>query len=142
MPALILEHDNHPAILAAMAATPWTVACLCAGWCGTCTSYRASFDALADKHPDLTFVWIDIEDQADVVGDLDIENFPTLLLQQGATVSFLGTVLPDPQVAERLIRSHTALSAAELARIAAGTPEQRAWQEQARLGDLIRAARV
>lgn len=140
MPALILEHDNRDAIRAAMAARPWTVACLCAAWCGTCASYRASFDALADKHPDKTFVWIDIEDQADVVGDLDIENFPTLLLQKQNTVSFLGTMLPDPAVADRLIRSHAELGAAELARIAAGTPEQRAWQQDANLRALIEAA--
>jgi thioredoxin 1 len=137
MQALILESDNHAAIGAAIAADGWTVACLCAAWCGTCSSYRAAFDALAARHPDKTFVWIDIEDQAAVVGDLDVENFPTLLLQRGDTVAFFGTVLPDPKVADRLIASQAALGADELARLAASSDERRRWQRESNLRSLI-----
>jgi len=137
MQALNLESDNRAAVGAAIAGDGWTVACLCAAWCGTCTSYRAAFDALAARHPDKTFVWIDIEDQAAVVGDLDVDNFPTLLLQRGDTVAFFGTVLPDPKVAERLIGSQAALGDAELARLAGSSAERRGWQEDCNLRDLL-----
>jgi hypothetical protein len=63
------------------------------------------FDEVAARHPDKTFVWIDIEDQADVVGDLDVENFPTLLLQRGEPVAFFGTMLPDAGLADRLVQA-------------------------------------
>ncbi|WP_342745499.1 thioredoxin family protein [Noviherbaspirillum humi] len=96
----------------------WVVACLCAAWCDTCRAYRTGFDALAAQHPGRHFVWIDIEDEADVVGDFDVENFPTLLIQQGDQVSFYGTVLPDHKLAQRLIDAQLAMSAAELARAA------------------------
>jgi len=137
MHALILESDNHAEVGAALAGGGWTVACLCAAWCGTCASYRAAFDGLAARHPDKTFVWIDIEDQADVVGDLDVENFPTLLLQHGDTVAFFGTVVPDPQVAERLIVSQAALGGDELARLAGSSGERRGWQQDCNLRTLL-----
>ncbi|MEO7116218.1 MAG: thioredoxin domain-containing protein, partial [Caldimonas sp.] len=61
-------------------APPLLVACLCAGWCGSCRDYRATFDALAGQFAGgAVFAWIDIEDDADALGDLDIDNFPTLL---------------------------------------------------------------
>jgi thioredoxin len=82
------------------------VTCLCAGWCSACRDYRATFDALAGQFAGrAAFAWIDVEDEADALGDLDIENFPTLLIAEGETLRFLGVVTPQPQTAERLVRS-------------------------------------
>ena len=94
MPALNLDTD---------------VACLCAQWCGTCRDYQATFDGLADTHPEMCFVWIDIETHADRFDDLDVENFPTLLIEDGVTARFFGTVLPHGAIAERLLSDLTAL---------------------------------
>jgi thioredoxin-like negative regulator of GroEL len=140
MHSLTLELDNREQLASALDAGGWVVACLCAAWCGTCGSYRAAFDALAARHPDKTFVWIDIEDQADVVGDLDVENFPTLLLQRGDTVAFFGTVLPDPKVAERMVQAQVEQSDAELARLAQSSEERRQWQRECNLSALLRDA--
>jgi thioredoxin-like negative regulator of GroEL len=137
MSSLTLEPDTRDQVAAALHGDGWIVACLCAAWCGTCSSYRAAFDGLAARHPDKTFVWIDVEDQADIVGDLDVENFPTLLVQRGDAVAFFGTMLPDPKVADRLIQAQAELSAAELTRQAASTPERQAWQRECNLRTLI-----
>ncbi|MDL2356153.1 MAG: thioredoxin family protein [Pseudomonadota bacterium] len=140
MHSLTLDNHNRAAIAQLLAADRWTVACLCAGWCGTCATYRATFEQMAARHPDLHFIWIDIEDQADVVGDLDVENFPTLLIQRADTVAFFGTVLPDQALAERLLASQLAHSEDELARLAAASEERRSWQRLANLRTLLRAA--
>lgn len=140
MSSLTLQSDNRDQIAAAVAGERWIVACLCAGWCGTCSTYRVTFDQLAARHPDKLFVWIDIEDQADVVGDLDIENFPTLLIQRQDHVAFFGTVLPDPSLAQRMIQAQVELSDAELASLSASTPERRTWQQQVNLRTLLAAA--
>ncbi|HBI68502.1 MAG TPA: hypothetical protein DDZ22_05605 [Massilia sp.] len=103
-------------------------------------SYRAAFDGIAARHPDKVFVWIDIEDQADVVGDLDVENFPTLLVQRDDTVAFFGTMLPDPAVAERLVKAQAELAPAELARLAQSSAERRAWQRDCNLRTLLQDA--
>jgi thiol-disulfide isomerase/thioredoxin len=140
MHSLTLELDNRIEVAATLAGDRWIVACLCAAWCGTCGSYRAAFDALAARHPDKVFLWIDIEDQADVVGDLDVENFPTLLLQRDETVAFFGTVLPDPNVADRMVKVQQAQSDEELARLAQSSEERRQWQRECNLRTLLREA--
>lgn len=83
---------------------PLRVACLCAAWCRTCDEYHPVFDALrAEFGGRCRFVWIDIEDDEAAVGDVDVENFPTLLLARGERVLFFGTVLPHPQTARGMI---------------------------------------
>ena len=85
-------------------ARPW-VACLCAAWCVACREYGPTFAALAARFgADADFAWIDIEDDADALGDLDIENFPTLLIADAAGARFFGPVMPQASAAERLIR--------------------------------------
>ena len=140
MHSLTLDQDNRAAISAAIAGERWIVACLCAAWCGTCASYRGAFEQLAERHPDKHFIWIDIEDQADVVGDLDVSNFPTLLIQHHDTVAFFGTMLPDPALADRLVKAQAAQSDTELARIAGSTEERRGWQRNCNLRTLLQAA--
>ena len=85
---------------------PLLVACLCAQWCGTCRDYRAVFDALAAELGSATqFVWVDIEDEADALGDIDVEDFPTLLVARGDSVLFFGPLTPQPPTLARLVRS-------------------------------------
>jgi hypothetical protein len=140
MHSLTLDTTNRDQIAASIGGGRWIVACLCAAWCGTCGGYRAAFDALAARHPDKTFVWIDIEDQADVVGDLDVDNFPTLLMQRDDTVAFFGTMLPDALLAERLVQAQAELPPEELARLAQSSQERRDWQRDCNLQTLLRQA--
>ena len=88
------------------AGRPLLVACLCAAWCGSCREYRATFDGLREGFAGAAdFLWVDVEDEADSLGDLDIEDFPTLLIADAGTTLFLGPVTPQAQTAERLVRS-------------------------------------
>ena len=135
-----LAPDNRARIAAALTDDRWIVACLCAAWCGTCASYRRAFDELAARHPDKHFVWIDIEDQAEVVGELDVDNFPTLLIQRHEVVAFFGTVLPDVALAERLLQAQVSQSDAELVAGANASAERRQWQQQCNLRTLLRNA--
>ena len=95
----------------------WVV-CLCADWCGACKSYRGVFsqmaESLMDTYPDCRFVWIDVEDQADLVGDLEIETFPTLLVGNDEGLKFLGAVTPQPDVLRRMVNSLLQPGAARL----------------------------
>ena len=81
------------------------VACLCAQWCGTCRDYRAVFDALRDEIGAAAhFVWVDIEDEADALGDIDVDDFPTLLVARGDDLLFFGPLTPQPATLARLVR--------------------------------------
>jgi thioredoxin 1 len=83
-----------------------TVVCLCAEWCGSCREYRATFDDVARHFPDAAFRWIDIEDEADLVDPVEVENFPTLLIADGDAPLFFGPVMPHRETLLRLVRTH------------------------------------
>jgi thioredoxin 1 len=80
------------------------VACLCADWCGACREYKPLFDALAAKFPQIQFLWVDVEDQADLIDPIEVENFPTILIANAASPFFFGSVLPHIETLERLIQ--------------------------------------
>lgn len=81
------------------------VTCLCALWCDTCEAYREGFFALAAEFPQTRFVWLDIEDDADQVGDLEVENFPTIRITRADVQLFLGPLPPQHAHLKRLIRA-------------------------------------
>jgi thiol-disulfide isomerase/thioredoxin len=91
------------------------VVCLCADWCGTCREYRAHFELLQTQFPQACFQWIDVEDDADLVDPIEVENFPTLLIATASEVKFFGTVTPHVETLQRLIRTQLLPEAAALA---------------------------
>ena len=82
------------------------VICLCADWCGTCRDFQTGFEQVAASLPQAALRWVDVEDEADVLGDTDIETFPTLLIGgRDGVVRFAGPVLPQPGQIARLLQS-------------------------------------
>lgn len=101
----LLSAAPAPAIVFVPPPTVWWVVCLCAQWCRVCGEYRLLFDALAQETPHTRFVWVDVEDEDEMVGDLDVETFPTLLIADGSHARFLGPLLPQVPVLARLLAS-------------------------------------
>ena len=79
------------------------VVSLCAAWCDTCTQFRAAFERIAAARGMMTFVWLDIEDDSAVCGDVDVENFPTLAVFRGAMPIHFGVSLPHEGSVARLV---------------------------------------
>ena len=79
------------------------VVSLCAAWCDTCTQFRAAFERIAAARGMMTFVWLDIEDDSAVCGDVDVENFPTLAVFRGAVPIHFGVSLPHEGSVARLV---------------------------------------
>lgn len=113
MPLLVPDTDRA-ALRARLGSSPdtWLVACFCAAWCDTCEQYKPKLQALAEAMPQHVFAWIDIEDHAELLGEEDVENFPTLLVQIGPRVVFYGPMLPHIGHLERLLESLDEHSAA------------------------------
>lgn len=113
---------------------PWfSVVCLCAEWCGTCREYRSGFEQLADQFEGVRFLWLDIEDQADSLGNLDVENFPTILVRRGEWVLFFGTLPPQMGHLRRLVETFVEQTPEESRVYAFSSPERSAWQKDADL---------
>src|SRR5262249_39080340 len=102
------------------------VACLCAAWCRLCDGYAALFEqALAPlraTHPGLDMHWIDIEDEADLLGDFDVETFPTLVIADDLQVHFAGPLTPQPATLQRVLRA--AIDASTQGAVAAPQPPE------------------
>ena len=47
---------------------------------------------------------MDVEDEADLIDPIEVENFPTILIAKGQNPLFFGTVLPHIETLERLIQ--------------------------------------
>jgi len=90
-------------------ATVIHLACLCAAWCRLCDDYtqaiaqvKAAFDA---RGAELRWHWVDIEDEAELVGEFDVETFPTWVVCDASSVRFAGPLQPQPETLQRLLRA-------------------------------------
>ena len=61
--------------------------------------------SMAAESPEHAFAWVDVEEDAELADDIDIETFPTLLIVEGARVLFFGPLLPGVEPLRRLMRA-------------------------------------
>ena len=97
--------DVRSTLSRSLATNALSVIGLCAAWCGTCGEFRADFEQLAADRTDATFVWLDIEDDAEIVGDIDVENFPTIAVYRDGVPMHFGVSLPQRQIVARVLSS-------------------------------------
>lgn len=109
------------------------VVCLCAEWCGTCREYRQVFATVSNEFPEMFFRWLDIEDESEMVGDLDVEDFPTLFISRKGHVLYFGTVLPQPNHLRHLLERFGRQSLTDSRAYAISRQDSRAWQNNADL---------
>lgn len=76
-----MNHSEPPgADTRPLASADLWVICLCADWCHICRQMQS---ALADDRrlsSVVRWLWVDIEEHADLLGDLEVETFPTYLI--------------------------------------------------------------
>ena len=82
---------------------PLVVISLCAAWCHVCGEFREAFERIARERGDAQFVWLDIEDDHEVCGDIDVESFPTLVVFRGDVPVHYGVSTPQEATVRRLI---------------------------------------
>lgn len=91
------------------------VACLCADWCGSCRDYKERFEQVGRAFPGAQFVWVDIEDRADQVDPIDVDNFPTVLVVVDGAVRFFGSITPQMETLQRLVQAQLEAASANSA---------------------------
>jgi len=109
------------------------VICLCAEWCGVCRDYKPAFLTLTTQFPDTRFCWFDIEERADDLGELDIENFPMIIIRRHRWVLFYGAIQPRLSHLKKLIGTFKQQTFDESQNYAHSNPERRSWQENQEL---------
>lgn len=69
------------------------VACLCAAWCHACQDFRAVFEAQMPLGDGRTrWLWVDIEDEEALLGAVEVDDFPTLLVADRRGPRFFGVI--------------------------------------------------
>ena len=112
-----------------MAATPThpppdaalRVACLCADWCHVCSGWRDEFEATL-RVAGVPARWIDIEDEEELLGAVEVDDFPTLLVVRDGQPVWFGVIAPRAEALRRRLAaagSAPALQDAALLRLAA-----------------------
>ncbi len=54
-----------------------------AEWCGPCQMLKPVIEGLADEHPEVKFVSINIDDEDDIAYDYNVSSIPCLVLFKG-----------------------------------------------------------
>src|SRR6478752_263807 len=97
------EKDRDARVRAFAGDARVVVVSMCAAWCDTCNEFRGAYERIARTRPEIAFIWLDIEDDAAIAGDIDVENFPTLAVYRGTEPVHLGVSLPHEMTVRRLI---------------------------------------
>jgi len=100
---MLTANDPHALEAYFAGGTMTLVVALCAAWCDSCNEFRTTFERIAEARPEMYFLWLDIEDDSEICGDIDIENFPTLAIYRGARLLHYGVSLPQEGTVARLI---------------------------------------
>lgn len=80
-----------------------------APWCGPCRSFAPVFETTAAKHPDVTFVKVNTEDQQGLAGSFGIRSIPTLMIFREQIIIYAQAgALPAPAL-EQLLEKTRAL---------------------------------
>ncbi|MBK7674821.1 thioredoxin family protein [Accumulibacter sp.] len=113
----------------ASAPNEFLIVCLCAEWCGVCRDYRKGFQEVARQFPVAGFCWLDIESDADQLGDIDVEDFPTLIIKRQQLILFYGTMRPSPAHLERTLQAFLQQTAEQSRQYAYSSATRCDWQE-------------
>lgn len=80
-----------------------------APWCGPCRSFAPTFEMASEKHPDVTFVKINTEEQTELAQALQIRSIPTLMLFREQVLLFNQAGALPPAQLEDLVEKAKAL---------------------------------
>ena len=62
-------------------------------WCQTCRTLRPAFDALAHEQGDEVWLWLDLEEHAEFLGDFIPDDLPLLISYRGSSLTH--AAVPD-----------------------------------------------
>jgi len=93
-----------------------------ASWCGPCRAFAPTFEAAAERHPDITFGKVNTESEPGLAASFEITAIPTLVvIRDGVILTIQRGALPA-HLLEDLIQKVRAVDMAEVTRRLAEQP--------------------
>lgn len=72
-----------------------------AEWCGPCKQFAPTYEKVAEKHPDIVFAKVDVEQQQELAGMFQVRSIPTLVFMREKIVVFSNPgVIPESNFEE------------------------------------------
>lgn len=59
-----------------------------AEWCGPCKQFGPVFEEVSEKHPDIVFAKINVEEEQELAGMFQVRSIPTLALMREKVVVY------------------------------------------------------
>lgn len=92
-----------------------------ASWCGPCRMFAPTFEASAEKHPDIVHGKIDTQAQQELAAQLQIQSIPTIMVFRDRVLLYRQAGALPPDALEDLLGQVQALDMDEIrAQIAQG----------------------
>ena len=76
-----------------------------ASWCGPCRAFAPTFAKASENHPDVVFVKVDTEAEAELAAAAQIRSIPTLMAFKTGTLVFNQAGALPPAALEELIQT-------------------------------------
>ncbi|MBN2607035.1 MAG: thioredoxin [Thiotrichales bacterium] len=72
-----------------------------AEWCGPCKQFSPIFESVSEKHPDIVFAKVNVEEQQELAGLFQVRSIPTLVFMREKIVVFSNPgLLPEANLEE------------------------------------------
>lgn len=75
-----------------------------APWCGPCRSFAPSYEAVAEKNPDVVFAKVNTEEEQELAGAFQVRSIPTLMVFRDRILLFAQAGALPQQVLEDLLK--------------------------------------
>ncbi|BBP43292.1 thioredoxin [Thiosulfativibrio zosterae] len=59
-----------------------------AEWCGPCKQFGPIFEAVSEKHPDIVFAKVNVEEQQQLAGMFQVRSIPTIVFMREKIVVY------------------------------------------------------
>lgn len=59
-----------------------------AEWCGPCKQFAPVFEEISEKHPDIVFAKVNVEEEQELAGMFQVRSIPTLVFMREKIVVF------------------------------------------------------
>lgn len=85
-----------------------------APWCGPCKRFAPVFEAIAEKNPDIKFVKVNTDEEADLAGQFGVMSIPTLGVFKDKELIFLQPGALPEDVLEEVVQKVREVNMAEV----------------------------
>lgn len=59
-----------------------------AAWCGPCKSFAPAFDAAAERHPEVAFTKVNVDEEQELAGLFQVRSIPTIAFMREGIVIY------------------------------------------------------